>query len=339
MTTIDDAAREAADPVTPPARLAELLTARPDLGAMIARHPQSYPEMLAWIGEHGDPAAQAAVLDRLAPPMKSAVAPGAQPPSVAPRSVPVAPAAVASTASTGSGASGAPRRFAPVSWSERAEVTEALPPLSLVTVRAAQRRRRGRAVMGIVAGVAALVVAGGAFAVSKGVAGGPIFGAIGKDLTPTQWCQHVWEEAGLSDLVPSIAGSTSQGASAQLLPAVDGGQGMLCIGGGVFLQRMSFSSPEAAQKNRQRYEESAVSKIHLQKESDQTFAGVSGLYGEEPAAGFSFGSEIYAGTETIDISVLNFGGRGMTSEEGRDTVSEIVRIASQMELPASDRGE
>ncbi|MGN8025466.1 hypothetical protein [Microbacterium sp. 22242] len=149
MTTIDDAAREAADPATPPARLAELLTARPDLGAMIARHPQAYPEMLAWIGRHGDTAAQAAVLERLAPPTQSATAAAF---------VPAAPVV--------------PPPAAPVGATPALPGAPIVPAVVLAASAPARRKLKRPAIVGIVAGVAALALAGGAFAVVKTLTGG-----------------------------------------------------------------------------------------------------------------------------------------------------------------------
>ncbi|MBS1907180.1 MAG: hypothetical protein JST33_11570 [Actinobacteria bacterium] len=168
MTTIDDAAREAVDPATPPARLAELLTARPDLGAMIARHPQAYPEMLAWIGQHGDPAAQAAVLERLAPPV-----PVAPPVPSAPRSAAASLPAAASgsvVSVPGAGpdaASVVPMAVAPVlSGAPVASAGESQ------IAGPARRRLKRPAIIGIVAGVAVLALAGGAFAVVKTLTSG-----------------------------------------------------------------------------------------------------------------------------------------------------------------------
>lgn len=195
MTTIDDAAREAADPTTPPARLAELLSTRPDLGAMIALHPQAYPEMLAWIGQHGEPAARAAVLTRLAPPAQPQAVPAASPTAQA---APNLPAVLA-----GGGASAAP---APVIPAAGDPATSSAAP--------ARRKLRRPAIIGIIAGVAVLALAGGAFAVVKTLTGGApspeaaaqklVDGALGGDLlslatafapSETQYLRPMLDEA------------------------------------------------------------------------------------------------------------------------------------------------
>lgn len=55
---------ELADPNTPAERLAEIATARIDLSAAIARHPNAHDALLDWIATYGDDAARAAVAQR-----------------------------------------------------------------------------------------------------------------------------------------------------------------------------------------------------------------------------------------------------------------------------------
>lgn len=59
--------REAQDPATPAARLAEIAAADPALGAEVAVHPNTYPELLDWIAQYGDDRARAAVAARRQP--------------------------------------------------------------------------------------------------------------------------------------------------------------------------------------------------------------------------------------------------------------------------------
>jgi len=58
--------REAGDPATPGARLAEIAATEPELGATIAANPACYPALLDWLAQYGDSAAQAAVASRQA---------------------------------------------------------------------------------------------------------------------------------------------------------------------------------------------------------------------------------------------------------------------------------
>lgn len=50
--SIDEAARAVADPGTDAATLARIAYAHPSLGAQVARHPNAYPELVAWIGTY-----------------------------------------------------------------------------------------------------------------------------------------------------------------------------------------------------------------------------------------------------------------------------------------------
>lgn len=69
---------ELAQPTTSAARLAEIATARIDLAATIARHPNAHDALLDWIASYGDDAAKAAVRERRAAPQASPY-PQAQP--------------------------------------------------------------------------------------------------------------------------------------------------------------------------------------------------------------------------------------------------------------------
>lgn len=51
-----DAVRALADPETSGAVLAQIAQKHPDLGESVARHPQVYPGLLAWLAEYGSPA-------------------------------------------------------------------------------------------------------------------------------------------------------------------------------------------------------------------------------------------------------------------------------------------
>lgn len=61
---VDDAVRQALDPATPQATLAELATRFPATRVHIARHPAVYPELLAWLDSLGDPEVSRAVAER-----------------------------------------------------------------------------------------------------------------------------------------------------------------------------------------------------------------------------------------------------------------------------------
>ncbi|BDZ39617.1 hypothetical protein [Microbacterium suwonense] len=60
-----DAEKDAVlDPSTDAAVLGRILGQRSDLGALIAMHPNAYPDMLEWIAQYGNPDAQQAVAAR-----------------------------------------------------------------------------------------------------------------------------------------------------------------------------------------------------------------------------------------------------------------------------------
>lgn len=84
----DPADREVFDPTTMPARLAEIAAARPDLATLIARHPNAYPELIAW--------AQQVQAAQTSAPNVAAAEPDAVEPDAGPEST-VAPAAARSS--------------------------------------------------------------------------------------------------------------------------------------------------------------------------------------------------------------------------------------------------
>ena len=69
MTGTDDTTDplgEAADPATPLSRLQELAEHRPETRAAIAANPSTYPGLLEWLSELGDPEIDAAIAARRA---------------------------------------------------------------------------------------------------------------------------------------------------------------------------------------------------------------------------------------------------------------------------------
>ncbi len=100
----------AASPLTPAAELARIATYRPDLHAVLATNPSTYPGLVDWLRHSEDPAVQAALAARFAhsgaapappPPPAAASAPpppaaASAPPPPAAASAPVAPSAPSS---------------------------------------------------------------------------------------------------------------------------------------------------------------------------------------------------------------------------------------------------
>ena len=91
----------AASPLTPAAELARIATYRPDLHAVLATNPSTYPGLVDWLRHSEDPAVQAALAARFAhsgaapaPPPPPAAASAPPPPAAA--SAPVAPSAPSS---------------------------------------------------------------------------------------------------------------------------------------------------------------------------------------------------------------------------------------------------
>src|SRR5450756_515195 len=56
--------RVALDPGTPPAVLAQIAQARPELRVFVAMNPSTYPGLVEWLATLGDPAVNAALASR-----------------------------------------------------------------------------------------------------------------------------------------------------------------------------------------------------------------------------------------------------------------------------------
>ena len=67
MATVES---EASDPRTSGARLQQICSMHPDLQATVANNPNTYPALLAWLGEYGTPQAKAVVAARNAEPVQ-----------------------------------------------------------------------------------------------------------------------------------------------------------------------------------------------------------------------------------------------------------------------------
>ena len=63
-TVADPRIAQAANPATPGVVLQQLAADAPHLRATIAANPSAYPELLAWLGQLGDPAVDAALRSR-----------------------------------------------------------------------------------------------------------------------------------------------------------------------------------------------------------------------------------------------------------------------------------
>ena len=77
------ATRSVVDPRTSAADLALITQAQPGLRAQVAAHPNAYPQLLDWLGEHGDAAVKQAVDARQAASSIPAVPPPPPPPAAA----------------------------------------------------------------------------------------------------------------------------------------------------------------------------------------------------------------------------------------------------------------
>lgn len=89
-------AQQAQDPATPPEVLAEIAAQRPDLRPYLAANPQTYPALLEWLSQLGDPAVDAALRARPipgAPPGAFAPPGGAAPWPAGPSDAPASAAA------------------------------------------------------------------------------------------------------------------------------------------------------------------------------------------------------------------------------------------------------
>jgi hypothetical protein len=124
-------AATAADPSTPLATLAEIAGAWPTLRAAIAANPSTYDDLLAWLGNLGDPAVDAALAARAAaaasppPPPPPAVAVAA--PAVAAPAAAAAVPAPAETVKLAEPAADAPASALPGSTFVWSEPTRAVP--------------------------------------------------------------------------------------------------------------------------------------------------------------------------------------------------------------------
>lgn len=76
----EDLIREAQDPTTSAARLAELVQADPATWSVVASHPAAYPGLLQWLGERGDAATNAALAARASAPTPTEILPTTPPP-------------------------------------------------------------------------------------------------------------------------------------------------------------------------------------------------------------------------------------------------------------------
>jgi len=61
----DPQAGAAGDPATPLPDLMSIAASRPDLRPLIAQNPSTYPDLLQWLGQLGDPAVDAALARRV----------------------------------------------------------------------------------------------------------------------------------------------------------------------------------------------------------------------------------------------------------------------------------
>jgi hypothetical protein len=195
----EDLLREAQDPSTGPARLAEIAQADRSTWRAVAGHPQAYGGLLAWLDEHGDDEVRAAIAARAAasppppppppPPVPSVVTPPPPPPPApaAPAGPPTGPPTTQPLAVPTGPPSGPPSG---PPYADQAYGPPAGPP--------ARRSSRGVAIWAVVAVVvlAALGV-GGYFAVS----------ALGDDDdTTTASAESTTTASDSSD--PSSAGSS-----------------------------------------------------------------------------------------------------------------------------------
>lgn len=78
----EDLIREALDPNTSAARLAELVQADPATWSAVAAHPAAYPGLLQWLSERGDPATNVALSSRASAPAPTEVLPTTPPSAV-----------------------------------------------------------------------------------------------------------------------------------------------------------------------------------------------------------------------------------------------------------------
>ncbi|GAA3593249.1 hypothetical protein GCM10022198_16410 [Klugiella xanthotipulae] len=191
-STPHDILREANDPTTVPARLAEIAAQYPEAHAAVAAHPHCYPGLLEWLSRAGDATTRQIANDRLAqaaadPAVFRSSATAAAPPSV------MQPTAVQPTAVQPS-----------VMQPTQAYPTQAYPvPAQPGPPRTPRRPRRGL-VLGLVAGALVLVLTGG------GVAWALFFSKLGGAASP---------EAAADKLVTALVNADLVSAYGALAPS------------------------------------------------------------------------------------------------------------------------
>ena len=160
----------AASPLTPAAELARIATYRPDLHAVLATNPSTYPGLVDWLRQSEDPEVQAALAARFAhpgaapaPPPPPAAASAPPPPATA--SAPVAASAPSSLPAlppgAGTPASGSFAVPGPQTAGYPAAASQPAPPQPTPAAPAPPRRRVSRPVIvTVVVLVAVLVISG-----------------------------------------------------------------------------------------------------------------------------------------------------------------------------------
>lgn len=188
------------DPTTDAAELAQIAAHRPDLRAHVASHPQAYPELLAWLRDQGDPHV-AAIVD-------SRVHASAVPSSGAPAyAYPVADAAGTSTPHVPTSMAPGHAEAAYDGWASPAH------EVSVETSATPPRRRKGIVIAGVAAGLA-LVLGGGAFAVSEFIGG-----KFKPAASPEQAAERLVDAVAAKDLL-GIAGIMSPAETGALRDVV-----------------------------------------------------------------------------------------------------------------------
>lgn len=84
MKPEDYTLEQALDPTTPGATLQDIAMHRPDLRPAIARNPSTYPDLVTWLGQLGDPAVNEALASRTSTPVEAAPVPQPQQQAAAP---------------------------------------------------------------------------------------------------------------------------------------------------------------------------------------------------------------------------------------------------------------
>ena len=172
----DADADAAASPLTPAAELARIATYRPDLHAVLATNPSTYPGLVDWLRHSEDPAVQAALAARFAhsgaapaPPPPPAAASAPPPPAAA--SAPVAPSAPSSLPALPPGA-GTPASGSFAVPGPQTGGYPAAAPQPAPAAPAPPRRRVSRPVIITVAVLVAVLVISGAVVLGMHLLGG-----------------------------------------------------------------------------------------------------------------------------------------------------------------------